>query len=44
MEAVLNFEIELDVGLLDRVVQSFYFGTGHEVSVQGVSGSLVKLV
>lgn len=31
MEGVLNFEAELDVGLLDRIVQTFYTGSGQEV-------------
>lgn len=31
MEGVLNFETELDVGLLDRIVQTFYMGSGQEV-------------
>lgn len=37
MEAVLNFETELDVGLLDRVVQSFYLGSGVEVRATGIT-------
>ena len=31
MEAVLNLDKELDVGLLDRIVQTFYAGSGVEV-------------
>ena len=32
MEAILDFNKELDVGLLDRVVTTFYQGVGQEVS------------
>ncbi len=31
MEGILNFSEKLDVGLLDRVVQTLYFGHGAEV-------------
>ncbi|KAJ3044255.1 Karyopherin transporter [Rhizophlyctis rosea] len=30
MEAILDFSVELDVGLFDRVVQTFYSGRGAE--------------
>lgn len=36
MEGVLNFEKELDVGLLDRVVHTFYAGSGSEVKFGNV--------
>lgn len=31
MDSVLNFDKELDVGLLDRIVQTFYTGAGPDV-------------
>ena len=31
MEGILNFDKELDVALLDRVVQTFFTGRGAEV-------------
>jgi len=33
MESILDFDRELDVGLLDKVVTSFYRGSGPEVSI-----------
>jgi len=32
MEAILNFAAPVDVGLLDRVVDTMYRGAGAEVS------------
>lgn len=31
MEAILNYDSELDINLLDRIVQTFYTGSGVEV-------------
>ena len=35
MEGILNFDKELDVALLDRVVQTFFTGRGAEVRPLG---------